>query len=211
MSIPGVVLWDLDGTLVVPPASGVFPKAMALLGHPCVHPVVRHGLTDFGRAAVLLEDAGASRTLVPELLALADSLTLSESECVPTVPIPGASEALARLASVGLIQGILTGNTPERMRTKLESAGLGTSWSDPTMIFTGEREPDRASLGQRARRAAGEVLLILIGDSAEDVRAAHAAQARFYRVTESSSPNRVAYRIVADLGLAVPSPGTEAP
>lgn len=97
------------------------------------------------------------------------------------------------------------------MRTKLDSAGLGTSWSDPAMIFTGEREPDRASLGRRARRAAKEAPVIVIGDSDEDMRASHAAHATFYRVGTTSSPNQVVHRIVADLGLCLPLANKEAP
>lgn len=211
MIAPAVVLWDLDGTLLVPPSSGVFPRAMALLGLPVVHLVLPHGLTDYGRAAALLKAARASRSRLPDLLAVADDLTRDESRDWPTAPMPGAGEALSRLRDFGLIQGILTGNTYRRMLTKLDSAGLGTSWSDPAMIFTGEGELDRASLGRRARRAAKDALLIVIGDSDEDVRTARAARARFYRVGKTSSPNHVAKGIVADLGLRLEPTGTEAP
>ena len=98
----------------------------------------------------------------------------------PPTLVPGALPFLRRLREHGCHLGLLTGNTPDCARVKLQTAGI------PDDLFTfggyGDRFPDRADVARAAvadaLRAHPETAVtptdtLVFGDTPMDVSAAH--------------------------------------
>lgn len=99
----------------------------------------------------------------------------------PPTLVPGAIPFLRMLKDAGVHLGLLTGNTPECARVKLEAANI------PGDLFTfggyGDRHPDRADIARDAVEAAlrahpestvAPTTALVFGDTPQDVAAAHA-------------------------------------
>ncbi|MFT4224891.1 HAD family hydrolase [Micropruina sp.] len=178
-------LWDIDGTLVESPKgrSDLFTEAVEALGVEPVSPSgPRDGFTDRRLAEAHLAAAGLATSRVEEYLEVLDRLSAEFYEHTPRDPVPGAHEALALTKKLGWRNGLLTGNTPLRARTKLRTSGFDLDAIDWNCFASGAYVSDRAELGLQARVIAGDGPLIVLGDTAQDALAAEAAQASFVAV-----------------------------
>ncbi len=177
--------WDIDGTLVQSPKgrADLFSEAIAALG---VEPVApsgpREGFTDRRLAEAHLAAAGLAASRVDEYLLTLDRLSAEFYEHTPRVPVPGAREALQLTRRAGWRNGLLTGNTPLRARTKLRTSGFDLDAVDWNLFASGGYVSDRAELGRQARLLAGDGSLLVLGDTALDAVAAEAAEASFVAV-----------------------------
>jgi HAD superfamily hydrolase (TIGR01509 family) len=183
------VLFDWDGTLVDSAAKSYrcYVRAFAAYG------------IDYDRATFertyspdwyrTYADIGLPR----EAWAEADARWLECYETEPSELLPGAREALARLAERGYVQGLVSSGDPLRVRREIVALGVASFFA--TVVCGGEtreRKPhpepllvalDR--LGIAPRQAA------YVGDSPEDVMMARAAGA-FAIGIPGGFPNRVA-------------------
>lgn len=178
-------LWDIDGTLVESPKgrSDLFTEAVEALGVEPVSPSgPRDGFTDRRLAEAHLAAAGLAASRVEEYLEVLDRLSAEFYEHTPRDPVPGAHEALTLTKKLGWRNGLLTGNTPLRARTKLRTSGFDLDAIDWTCFASGAYVSDRAELGRQARVIAGDGPLVVLGDTAQDALAAEAAQASFIAV-----------------------------
>ncbi len=90
--------------------------------------------------------------------------------------------ALTAVAAAGWRNGLLTGNSPARIRAKFASAGLDPDRFDVALWFTGEATTVRADLARRARAEFADGSLAIIGDTPSDGTAAAAAGIPFLAV-----------------------------
>jgi phosphoglycolate phosphatase-like HAD superfamily hydrolase len=176
-----VLLWDIDGTLVSsrsPRADKHLQATEKFLGRKRDKLAHTLGKTDLQIVSELLrgDDSHPIERDLLEVLGILDALTLAEIDNLPLVSTPGALEALQTMSELGLINGILTGNTPIRAQKKLESAGL---WGaiDKKFTFFGNTSKSRfelvkSSLSQISNKCDYEI--ITIGDTPLDIQSAHA-------------------------------------
>ncbi|MFT4293794.1 MAG: haloacid dehalogenase-like hydrolase [Micropruina sp.] len=177
--------WDIDGTLVQAPKgrADLFRAAVEALGvEPVDPPGSRHGFTDRRLAEAHLAAAGVTTTRVDEYLGVLDELSAEFYRRTPREPVPGARQAVLLTRDAGWRNGLLTGNTPLRARTKLQTSGFDLDAIDWTCFASGGFVSDRAELGRQARALAGEGPLVVLGDTMQDVLAAEAAGAAFVAV-----------------------------
>ena len=182
-SPPGVLLWDVDGTLTEVARSRQdkhLAAAESVLEARISAPPSWTGRTDAEILQGLMLAAGAApseatrRAMLSEL----DRLTLAELEAMPATSAPGIEGTLIAAAEQGWTNGLLTGNTRGRARAKLESAGLAylVDWQH---AYSGEDATSREKLVTDAMRHLDEDLpghlVVLIGDTPRDVLAARAA------------------------------------
>jgi phosphoglycolate phosphatase-like HAD superfamily hydrolase len=191
-----LVLWDIDYTLVN--ARGVGSELYTRVftsryGRPLPQPGSMAGRTDRAIAREVLALAGLDG-LDQELQLFQDALTdtapafAARARQVVTA-LPGASAALAGLATLALgqgpVQSLLTGNIRPMAEIKLAAAGL-TRHLDLEVGSYGDLHEIRAELVAPARAAAaaaygqdfGGTATVLIGDTPLDVAAALATGAR---------------------------------
>lgn len=181
--VTGVILWDIDGTLVqVTPSRQDKHRAAAetVLGRSIDPPDSWTGRTDAEILRGLTESAGvaadgAARAAMIEEL---DRLTYLELESLPVSPAPGVIPAMQAAAERGWVNGLATGNSVSRSRAKLASAGLDSliDWRHGHFgDSAGDRlELVRASSDSTARLAPGRPIVV-VGDTPLDVLAAHGA------------------------------------
>ncbi len=103
-------------------------------------------------------------------------------ECYKDEPsrlVPGAREALQRVAGRGLVQGLVSSGDPDRVREELRTLGLGDFFA--AVVCGGEterRKPDpQPLLAALERLAVPPAHAAYIGDSPEDVLMAKSAGA----------------------------------
>lgn len=181
-----LALWDIDGTLLSPSGGGnadyeeaivaVFPEAV--LGD--VH---THGKTDRQVVEEYLASAGidaGDAALVLEQLDVISHKYLTDAGRIPA--LRGASQTLARLDACGVVNGLLTGNTPARAINKLQGSGVATAnitWGES---FFGANAALRPVMTQRARARYPDRPIVVIGDTPLDGVAAAAAGLHFVGV-----------------------------
>jgi phosphoglycolate phosphatase-like HAD superfamily hydrolase len=197
-----LVLWDIDYTLVN--ARGVGSELYTevftgLYGRPLPQPGSMAGRTDRAIAREVLALAGLDghdgmdgldQQLLVFQAALNDTAPAFAARARQVVTaLPGASAALAGLATLALgqgpVQSLLTGNIRPMAEIKLAAAGL-TRHLDLEVGSYGDLHEIRAELVAPARAAAAAAYgqdfsgtaTVLIGDTPLDVAAALATGAR---------------------------------
>jgi phosphoglycolate phosphatase-like HAD superfamily hydrolase len=182
-----VVLWDIDHTLIESRGLGreiyerVFPT---VTGHPLRELATVHGRTelDIIHNTLELHDLEPTEQAINELAtALADGYRAALHELTARGRVlPGVWQALDALrAEPGIQQSVLTGNTTEVARIKVEAFGLDR-YLDLSIGAYGDDHRDRAELVTIARKRATHQLgtpipaaqVVLIGDTPSDVNAA---------------------------------------
>lgn len=182
-----LVLWDIDHTLIESRGVGramyerVFP---AVTGQPLRELATVHGRTelDIMHETLRHHDIEPTAQLIDSLAgALADGYRTAIAELTDRGRVlPGVWQALRTLADeTGLYQGVLTGNTTEVARTKIEAFGLDR-YVDLSLGAYGDDHRDRGELValacERATRRLGHTVTagtaLLIGDTPGDVAAA---------------------------------------
>jgi phosphoglycolate phosphatase-like HAD superfamily hydrolase len=197
-----LVLWDIDLTLISTRGMGrlvyqrVFP---AVTGVPMRDlAALSGGRTEIETARDTLAMNGLPVTddLVAALLAaLEDAFEAARSEMAARgVVLPGALEALSALATEPTLrQSVLTGNTRAVAAIKLETFGL-EPYLDLALGAYGDDHADRRALVGIARERAADVLgcpldpaeILLVGDTPNDIAAAHAAGTQLITVATGS-------------------------
>lgn len=192
-----LVLWDIDHTLIDAAGFGraiyerVFP---AVTGQPLRELAALHGRTELDIIHDTLELHGiaATEAIVTGLAAaLGEAYWAAIDELTARGRVlPGVREALRALAvEPGIRQSVLTGNTADVARVKLEAFDLDP-YLDLTIGAYGDEHRDRHELVTIARTRAATRLgtpieasqVVLIGDTPNDVAAARTAGARIIAV-----------------------------
>jgi HAD superfamily hydrolase (TIGR01509 family) len=167
------VLFDWDGTLVdsAQRTYGCYVKVFSAYG------------IEFDRAAFertyspdwyrTYEEVGLAREHWPE----ADARWISCYETEPSRLLPGASEALARLARAGFAQGLVSSGDGSRVRREIRALGLDRYFA--AVVCGGEtarRKPDPEPLLLALERLdVPPAAAAYVGDSPEDVAMARSA------------------------------------
>lgn len=196
-----LVLFDIDGTLVLTGGAGVRAMNRAgdtVLGAPdLLAGVAVAGRTDWiilqealGKIGLDLDNGMFGRLREAYLSHLRDEIA-RPGEGVKAV-MPGVRDLLTRLdGRAGVVVGLLTGNLAEAARIKLEHFRL---WQYFRCGAFGDDDPDRNALvphavGRARACGFGEVScrdVIVIGDTPHDVACARAVGARPVAVATGS-------------------------
>lgn len=185
MSAAGLVLFDIDGTLIR--RAGPQHGAALVLAvrevtglETTIEGIPVQGMLDRDIVVTMLRNAGmgerAAKSALPEVFRAAQRLY--DGTCPPLRGrvCPGARGALRRLQRAGYVAALVTGNLSEIAWRKMESAGLREFF--PFGAFA-EMGRTRGALARIARQQAlrdGHVgrhaPVTLIGDHPNDIRAA---------------------------------------
>jgi phosphoglycolate phosphatase len=180
-------LWDVDGTLLRNGinAGGLYGEAIELaIGRPLEVPVPRvHGKTDGQILWESLDANGLPRELHAAASAHLDRLSLERHLGGSRRQIaPGVQAALAEFGRRGVSNALLTGNSANRTRYKMEGAGLDVEAFDWAHSYFGDRAPVRSELTVRAAADLAGHPLLVIGDTPGDGLGAAAAGIPFIAV-----------------------------
>jgi HAD superfamily hydrolase (TIGR01509 family) len=167
------VLFDWDGTLVdsAQRTYGCYVKVFSGYGIEFDHAAfARTYSPDWYRT---YEEVGLAR----EHWAEADARWISCYEAEPSRLLPGASEALARLARAGFAQGLVSSGDGSRVRREIRALGLDRYFG--AVVCGGEtarRKPDPEPLLLALERLdVPPAAAAYVGDSPEDVAMARSA------------------------------------
>ncbi len=175
--IAGVILWDIDGTLMRtnrPNSTSPHKNVLRKRGYP-FDPSVGglSGRTDFEVFHELTKGE-----LDRDMLLMAFEELDQESKRLDKVTTfdlcPGVYTALRTLSYTGWIHGILTGNTQSRLVTKLEKVGVKESFSKE-LLFGCEFGNTREMIAIRASQFLQRKNLspvVVLGDTPSDIAAA---------------------------------------
>lgn len=176
----GLILWDIDGTLITTTRNNsASPHRNATLLHGIKNsdqdPELT-GATDYE----VLEDLVRHYEGEDKALLLNESFRKldQESRCLDKEStfdiLPGIPQILQQLKALGWSNGILTGNTSDRMCAKLEKADIVNLFEFKFMFFCKFGE-SRQDITQRARTIVdsnGGLVAFIIGDTPRDIIAA---------------------------------------
>ncbi|MCP9620701.1 hypothetical protein FOH10_25105 [Nocardia otitidiscaviarum] len=189
-----LVLWDVDHTLIE--TRGVGRASFAAAFEQVTGRVLEHMPRITGRTEPDIYAATAALHDIdrpPPFSVFAESLAAAYIERQDQLRtqgrvMPGAEEALEHLAVVtGIRQSVLTGNTREVTRIKLETFGLHKYLDLDTGAY-GDDDGHRPALVPIAQARAsssgefGQGNTVLIGDSVGDIETAHQGGARVIAV-----------------------------
>ncbi|HJQ83760.1 MAG TPA: HAD hydrolase-like protein [Candidatus Binatia bacterium] len=193
---PGVVYehvaFDLDGTLVDSgdDLAAAVNHVLVTLGRPPIAPAtVRRYVGDGARVLVERTLGADGEALVPRALEI--FLAYYGAHLLDaTRPYPGIPAALAALAARGVALSVLTNKPVAMSRAILDGVGLGRCFVE---VVGGDslpvRKPDPAGLEHlRVRTGTARERMLLVGDSAIDVRTAAAANVAFCGVAWGLAP-----------------------
>lgn len=187
--VKGLVLWDVDKTLV--DVSGVSRDIYArafekVTGQPLGQLADMTGRTE---RAILVETLALNGVAEAELDVFYEALALAAHELRGQMraigrALPGAREAIVAMRQDGVVQSVATGNLRPIAETKLAAFGL----ADGLELDVGGYGSDdgvRAELVRQARLRAGRKYetdmspdrVVVIGDTPLDVEGAHGAGA----------------------------------
>jgi phosphoglycolate phosphatase-like HAD superfamily hydrolase len=183
-----IVLWDLDGTLVLDDSPqgglGVFAQALReVSGQEPVSIPDRHGKVDWQILDEIRRGAGLPTSVAGPLTRRFKELSVEwySEPANACTPVPGVAEALRAVHEAGWVNALITGNSKVRAHVKLQSAGFDPGLFDWDHSFFGEIYPDRAALARAATRAVHQG--VLVGDTGGDGVAANAGGFPFVAVT----------------------------
>lgn len=177
-------LFDIDGTLLNSrdavhyhafhgAVKEIFGLELRLDGIPV------HGNTDVGilrayfEKAGLLESEWGSR--LPEALEFMSAEVERNAKDLSLAVCPGIPELLQRLAGLGKLLGIASGNLERVGWAKLNACGLRDYFSFGAFSGSLEKRDDIIAYGiQQARQLRGpETTVCVVGDTPADIRSAH--------------------------------------
>jgi phosphoglycolate phosphatase-like HAD superfamily hydrolase len=173
-----IVLWDVDGTLLLNGGHAGRLYDVAIREATGVEPrgerQGEHGKTDAQIISERLRATGLDPALLPAVAARLDELSEAGSTGQWARRIaPGVGTALDAVAAAGWTNGILTGNSPARVRYKFAGAGLDPGRFDWRHSYFGDRALTRAAITTGARADLGpDALAVILGDTPSDAAAA---------------------------------------
>jgi phosphoglycolate phosphatase-like HAD superfamily hydrolase len=183
-----IVLWDVDGTLLLNEGHAGRLYDVAIREVTGVEPAGQrqgeHGKTDAQIITERLQATGLDPALLPAVGARLDELSEAGNTGRWARRIaPGVEAALDAVAAAGWTNGILTGNSPARVRHKFAGAGLETDRFDWRHSYFGDRALTRAGITTAARENLGpDALAVILGDTPSDAAAADAVGFPFLAV-----------------------------
>jgi phosphoglycolate phosphatase len=213
----GIVLWDVDGTLLKNSArAGTFYhdaiREVAGVGPAPGEPhAVEHGKTDAQIVAERLERWGGDPEHGPAVARRLDELSDAYlTDAARREATPGVAAALRAFADLGWANGLLTGNSRHRARVKLEGAGVDVGAFDWDRSWFGDRFVRRSDLTAAARDGLGGTPAVILGDTPADGAAADAVGFPFLAVAtgaydEAALRATSAVVVVPDLERGLPA------
>ncbi len=187
-----LVLFDIDGTLLVSRGIGREAKRRAMLEcfgtEGALDSHIFGGKTDWGILADLLAPLGWTVADIGARMAEYETVMARHMEAIRSDyradPLPGALELAQALRNRGdVVIGLVTGNTSKTAAIKLELASYDPGWF--AVGAFGSESADRDDLTrlalERAQALAGQEIraedVVVIGDTPADVQAARAIDA----------------------------------
>jgi len=187
-----LILFDIDGTLLMTKGFGREAKRLAMLEHfGETGDIANHvfgGKTDWLTLIELLEPFGKTSDDIKRELPVFEELMAQYMRDIrheyTAEPIPYAMELVTMLHERDdIVLGLVTGNMEKTAKIKLEMAGYDPAWFKVGAY--GNESPDRDDLPglaiQRAEALTGKTFVqqqvIVIGDTVADIQAARAAEA----------------------------------
>ncbi len=183
-----LVLFDIDGTLLS--KAGAHHRDALAAGirtvtglETTLDGIDTSGMLDRDLIAGMLRSAGASQRFINSALhkIMHECQSAYAKNCAPDLRdrvCPGVRETLARLGSAGAVLGLVTGNLSAIAWKKLELADLHHFFTIGAFAEDGRTRARVARMAaQRARRTkriTATARISLVGDHANDVRAAQA-------------------------------------
>lgn len=208
-ALPDAALFDIDGTLLVGSSAHLAVLAEVLSkrvgGHVAIDLDGERPLLD-GRDIAGWIDVQVVRFVLAGRLGQVDEpdvqaimhtygdayrLLLRTSARAGT-PVGGAGAALARLQAAGVSLGLVTGNCSVVAKAKLDAVGLAGFFDFDRDLGFGDWRRDRAAIARSAvvavsRGQPAHHEIVIVGDTAGDMRAAALAGARGVGVTTGAA------------------------
>ncbi len=184
-----LILWDIDGTLLMPKGVGRAATRLAMLEvfntDAGLETHYFGGKTDWRTLLDLLPSQGFTEAAIQESLpAYAQSVAQHMSRIIVDYPVeqcPGAHALVTELHRMGHpLQGLVTGNTASIAPIKLHAGGFDPDWF--VVGAYGNESPNRNDLPPlavaRAEQLSGRKIapeqVIVIGDTPADIACARA-------------------------------------
>jgi phosphoglycolate phosphatase len=184
-----LILWDIDGTLLMPKGVGRAATRLAMLEifktDAGIETHYFGGKTDWRTLLDLLPPQGFTEVAIRELMpAYEQAVAQHMTRIIVDYPVeqcPGAHALVNELHRRGQpAQGLVTGNSSSIAPIKLRAAGFDPDWF--VVGAYGSESPDRNDLPflavERAEKLAGRKIapeqVIVIGDTPADVACARA-------------------------------------
>jgi phosphoglycolate phosphatase-like HAD superfamily hydrolase len=214
----GVVLFDIDGTLIAGPKSGpsagyiaMERAAIEVAGRPIPTNLVDFsGQTDVRIAQLLLKAARSEATIERIELLLKKYLQYLEGEMLkrPYQPLGDPPGAIGALSKAGFICGLGTGNLRQGARLKLECAGILKDFQPELGGYADDSplRPTLISLAAQRCDPKGELPVVVVGDTLHDVQAAKAIGARCIGVPFGNSSTASLFEAGADVVIPAVGP-----
>ena len=176
----GLILWDVDGTLVEIGRGRTdkhLKAASKVAGIQIQGSSRAGGKTDWQIMNELFDGQDCDPETIRQALTELNKLTEIELMANPISATKNAAAILRATSDHGWVNGVLTGNTLNRTQVKLESANL-QNLINQGFIFNGENAENRFEAVDFARK---ELLkqkimnVVIIGDTPLDIQAAKSA------------------------------------
>ena len=170
----GILLWDIDGTLVKKSGEPHFSRHLCALGlnQSSNENYELTGLSDWD----VLVELGRVHEIDKEALENAFERLNSVQDSADNQTyrkLSGVEEILLNASRNGWRNGILSGNTYFSAIRKLQDSGL-LSYFDPEILFVCQANESRADIGQRAKKELGYKTqpVVVVGDTEHDIAVA---------------------------------------
>lgn len=186
----GIILWDIDGTLISTQRYSkinLHEKALKDCGFGLIQADFEtQGVTDWEIISRLLSKVKyiAKENELAIVIEKLDALSEESDKLSSFVPLPGVSNFLNNFKSNFWIQGILTGNTTNRTWAKLRHASIA-NYFNQDYIFCCESNERRIDIARRAEKYIASQRLkttAIVGDTPSDVAVAKQINAKVISV-----------------------------
>jgi phosphoglycolate phosphatase-like HAD superfamily hydrolase len=186
----GVILWDIDGTLISTQRHfnvNLHQKVLKDCGFGNIKPDFEtQGATDWEIISRLLSRIRYTpkENEIAEIIENLDVLSEKSDKDSFVLPMPGVSNLLKSFVSKFWLQGILTGNTRKRTFAKLEHASMA-NYFNHDYIFCCKINEKREDIAHRAEKYIVSQRLkstVIVGDTPSDIAIAREMKAKVISV-----------------------------
>lgn len=190
----GVVLWDMDGTLISPFRSSVESPHLNAVVKNGFNPQQKYprllGSTDFEVISSLISfhPSKVNEDVLEKCFKDLDDISLSLYDLDSFSLCQGIPQALIKVNELGWNNGILTGNTNLRMLKKLEILEI-VDYFNKDFMFSCNLKDSRENITERARKklkSGGYSNSFIVGDTPRDISVAKKYDLRVVAVSTGS-------------------------
>jgi phosphoglycolate phosphatase len=190
----GVVLWDMDGTLISPIRSSIESPHLNAVVKNGFNPEKKYpgllGSTDFEviSSLISLYPSKENEDILGKCLKDLDDISLSLYDSNSFLLCQGLPQALIKINELGWDNGILTGNTNLRMLKKLEILKIA-DYFNKDFMFSCNLKDTRENITERAKKTitlAGHSNSFIVGDTPRDISVAKKYGLRVVAVSTGS-------------------------